>query len=222
MTTKSNGRFLMSTMLALVAGCLLAMSAASMSDNGELAGRALIDALREGGHIIYFRHAATDWSFDDHVAGPGDWVHCHTSRMRQLSRKGRQVAQAIGEAMRHLAIPVDRVIASPYCRTVETAQLLAVGPVETTTDIINARVAEYFGGIAAVAETARRRLSIPPATGSNTVLVAHGNVLRAAAKLYIDEAEAAIFRPDGNGGFSLVARVLRLQWVELSAEYARP
>ncbi len=68
----------------------------------------------------------------------------------------------------------------------------------------------------------RRRLSIPPECGSNTVLVAHGNVPRAAAYLRIDEAEAAIFRPDGNGGFSLVARVLPPEWRELSAEHARP
>jgi hypothetical protein len=43
-----------------------------------------------------------------------------------------------------------------------------------------------------------------------------------AANLHIDEAEAAIFRPDGNGGFSLVARVLPSEWRELSAEHPRP
>ncbi len=63
---------------------------------------------------------------------------------------------------------------------------------------------------------------MPPECGSNTFLVACGNVLRAAANLHIDEAEAAIFRPDGNGGFSLVARVLPSEWRELSAEHARP
>ncbi len=90
------------------------------------------------------------------------------------------MAKAIGDAIRALGIPIGRVLASPYCRTVETASLLYLGEVTTTTDVMNTRVATYFGGTEAIAARARQRLSTPPPAGSNTVLVAHGNVLRAA------------------------------------------
>jgi broad specificity phosphatase PhoE len=186
----------------------------------QLEGAALVSALREGGYNLYFRHAATDWSLNDHVSQEGDWTSCDPDKMRQLAPSGRQTAKLVGEAIRALQIPIGTVLASPYCRTLRTAQLMALGPVETTTDIMNTRVATYFGGVAAVAERARHRLSTPPKAGTNTVLVAHGNVLRAATDEYTGEAGAVIFRPDGNGRYSVVARVTPQEWQQLAARLA--
>jgi hypothetical protein len=107
-------------------------------------------------------------------------------------------------------------LASPYCRTVETARLMGLGPVTTTTDIMNLRVAEYFKGRAAIVARARARLATPPPAGTNTVLVAHGNVAREATPVYPDEAEGVIFRPHGDGDFSLVGRLTPAQWLALA------
>jgi broad specificity phosphatase PhoE len=187
-----------------------------------LAGEALVSALRKGGYNIYFRHAATDWSLDDHVSKSGDWTSCDPQKMRQLAPAGRQTAEHVGKAMRALRIPVGQVLASPYCRTLQTARLMGLGPVETTTDIMNTRVAGYFGGVAAVAKRARKRLSIPPKAGTNTVLVAHGNVLRAATEEYTGEAGAVVFRPQSDGRYSVVAHVTPQDWQRLAAEFAQP
>lgn len=46
---------------------------------------------------------------------------CATQRV--LSEKGRQNSRAIGEAIRALDVPIGPVLASPLCRTVETAVL---------------------------------------------------------------------------------------------------
>jgi phosphohistidine phosphatase SixA len=148
-------------------------------------------------------------------------VSCNPQEMRQLAPAGRQTAQRIGKAMRALRIPVGSVLASPYCRTLETARLMELGPVESTTDVMNTRVATYFGGVSAIAERVRNRLSMPPKAGSNTVFVAHGNVLRAATDVYPGEAEAIVFRPQGNGRLSVVARVTPQEWVRLAAEFAQ-
>src|SRR5205823_3745128 len=43
---------------------------------------------------------------------------------RNLSPKGREDARAIGRAFHDLGIPVGRVLASPMCRTEETARLI--------------------------------------------------------------------------------------------------
>lgn len=204
----------------LLAVCVLGRVPIGMGQTEDpLDGQTLIQALRQGGYNIYFRHAATDWSQHDQVTEAGDWTSCDPDRMRQLADQGRQTARALGDAMRALRIPVSQVLASPYCRTVETARLMQLGEVVTTTDIMNMRVAEYFGGPEAIAERARQRLSTFPPTGTNRVLVAHGNVLRTATSVYPQETEAIVFRPDGDGGYTVVARLSPQEWKRLAAAY---
>jgi broad specificity phosphatase PhoE len=205
----------------LAALVLVHLNAAVVQADTALHGQPLVEALRAGGYHIYFRHVATDWSQSDQVVKAGDWTSCEPDEIRQLADRGRQVARAIGNAIRALAIPVSRVVASPYCRTVETASLMRLGDVTTTTDIINTRVAAYFGGTDAIAARTRQRLSTPPPAGTNTVLVAHGNVLRAATGVYPQEAEAIVFRPQGNGSYSVVARLSLSGWEHLVAEQRR-
>lgn len=188
-------------------------------DAAVLSGRALTCALRAGGYNLYFRHAATDWSLTDRVEQEGDWLSCDAARMRQLSDAGRRTARSVGDAMRALEVPVGLVIASPYCRTRETAEEMRLGPVVSTTDIMNLRAAGYVGGTDAVVATARARLAAPPERGTNTVLVAHGNLVRAATGVYPEEGEAAIFRPQG-GGFTFVGSLTPAQWARLATEQA--
>jgi broad specificity phosphatase PhoE len=206
-------------MAVLLSGFVLLDVAAAQTAAG-IEGQALVDALRRGGYQIYFRHAATDWSQYDQVSKAGDWTNCDPAKMRQLSEAGRQTAAAIGDALRALDIPIGQVLASPYCRTVETARIMKLGPVETTADIMNLRVAQYFGGSSAIAERTRRRLSMLPRPAANTVLVAHGNVLVTATEFYPQEAEAIVFRPQDNGTFAFVGRILPQEWTQLAAEYS--
>ena len=203
----------------LITFALCSVTVVTAQTETALSGRALVETLRHGGYTIYVRHAATNWSQADHVATAGDWTSCDPGKMRQLAAAGRQTANAIGEAMRALRIPVGYVLASPYCRTVETARLMQLGEVKTTTDIMNMRVAKYFGGPSAIVERTQQRLATPPQAGTNTVLVAHGNVLREATDVYPQEAEAIVFRPDGNGSYAVVARIPPPAWEHLVASY---
>jgi broad specificity phosphatase PhoE len=186
-----------------------------------LAAEALIQALQAGGYNIYFRHAQTDWSQSDYIDQAGDWTSCDATRVRQLSDTGRRTARVVGEHIRTLRIPVGKVLASPYCRTVETAELMGLGVVETTTDIMNLRVAEYFGGRDAILKRARSRLAMRPPPGTNIALIAHGNVARGATDVYPDEAEAAVFRAHGDGGFTFVGRLTPAQWAKLAQNQYR-
>ena len=183
----------------------------------RLQGPALVTALQKGGFVIYFRHAETDSSQADKSHGQTWWARCDPASMRQLSEAGRQQAQVIGAAIRRLQIPVGLVLSSPYCRTVETAQLLNVGAVLTTTDLINMFAADLVGGRDRVVSTTRKWLSTPPQAGTNTVLVSHGNVLQDAANITLAEGEAAIIVPGGAQAFSLAGRVLSGQWDTLLA-----
>ena len=79
----------------------------------------LVEALREGGYVIYLRHAATDRSQED--AGFLDLEDCSTQR--NLNEAGREQAREIGRGFRALEIPLGDVLSSEYCRTRETAEL---------------------------------------------------------------------------------------------------
>ncbi|GAB4354332.1 MAG: histidine phosphatase family protein [Gammaproteobacteria bacterium] len=176
----------------------------------------LVDELRRGGYTIYFRHAPTEWSQRDQVSTLADCSSCDPKRMRQLSDEGRDMARRVGDAMRKLGIPVGEVLASEYCRTVETAKLLGLGRVTTTRDVINARVASLIGGREKLRRAARAHLSAPPAEGTNTVIVAHGNVFLLAAGTRPAELGAAVVRADGEGGFSVEAMLDPEDWIELA------
>ena len=86
----------------------------------ELPPAELLAELRKGGYVLYFRHAATDFSQNDERMK--SYEDC--ADQRNLIDRGRADAREAGAAIRQLGIPVERVLASPFCRTVETAQLL--------------------------------------------------------------------------------------------------
>ena len=173
-----------------------------------LEGAALVDALRRGGYVIYFRHAATDQTQTD--SDTQNLENCQTQR--NLNDRGRADAQAIGEAFKALSIPIGRILSSGYCRTRETAQL-AFGRDEVTPDLTGFPSALREQRIAALSEM----LSTAPEAGTNTVLVAHGFNISNTAGISIAEGEAAIFAPLGADGFVLVARVLPEEWATLAA-----
>jgi hypothetical protein len=54
-----------------------------------------------------------------------------------------------------------------------------------------------------------------PSASRNTVLISHNDVLQArrvGLDVSLDQSEAAVFRPDGDGTFRLVGRIKKDQW----------
>lgn len=194
--------------------------ATAMAQSGmqaELSGKTLVEALRRGGFNIYFRHAATDWSADDRVLKDGDWESCEARKMRQLSERGREQAQRIGDAIRRLQIPVGRVFSSEYCRSRQTAQFMNLGRVETTRAIMNMRAASFVGGEEKLVKSAKQFLSNPPPEGTNAIFVAHGNLMRAISDAYTIEAGAVILKPKGEGNIENVAVLDPADWKNLAS-----
>ena len=159
----------------------------------------LVNQLRQGGYVIYIRHAKTDFSQKDTTSNYDD-----CTKQRNLTDAGRAQASAIGAAVKSLGIPISRVIASPYCRTRETAEL-AFGSYE--------RANHY--------ETAKSMtanlLAAPPAEGANTVIVAHGFILRDIAHMILEEGDAYIFKPRNAHEQGAIARVPAQLWADWAA-----
>ena len=177
------------------------------ADVPQLAGRALGDALRHGGYVLYFRHASTDFGQSDDAMTSFD----DCSQQRNLTEAGRAEARAIGAGVARAKIPVGSVLASPYCRTRETAQLV----------FGRATVANAVRGGPANAEAHRYDelrvlLSTAPPAGSNIAIVSHGNPFRAVVDgPYLAEGEAAVVQPLGAQGFRVVARIKPDGWSAL-------
>jgi phosphohistidine phosphatase SixA len=175
-----------------------------------LGGADLLAALRSGGYILYFRHADTDHrQNDDRMTSVED---CATQR--NLTDGGRDHSRAIGAAIRALDIPIGAVLASPLCRTVETATL-AFGAAE------KAPAAREGGrlppGSPGRFAALRALLSTRPAAGVNTVIVGHAYpYFTLVGGQFLSEGESDVVRPRG-ADFEVVARVGLKQWRELGS-----
>jgi phosphohistidine phosphatase SixA len=165
----------------------------------------VLDQLRHGGYVLYLRHTSTDFSQDD--AKMTSYEDC--ASQRNLTDKGREEARAIGAHVKRLGIPIGAVLASPFCRTMETARL-AFGVAQATNEV--------RGGPARSDDPKRyaglvRLLSGALPRGQNLVISSHGNPFHAVAgPPYLAEGEIAVVRPEGDSRFSVVGRVRLKDW----------
>jgi broad specificity phosphatase PhoE len=175
------------------------------------AGAALVSALRQGGLVIYFRHADTGPAYQEQGV---DLSRCDTQR--NLNDKGRVEAEQIGDQFRRLGIPVGGVLTSEFCRCRETAELAFERyTVEATLTGVS-RSPEAAAKRERAVSGLKKLLGTPPDPATNTVLVSHGYNLWDAEGFHLGtQGEAAIYRPDGQGGYVLVARLTPEQWGQL-------
>lgn len=167
-----------------------------------LADDTLWAALRGGGHVALIRHAL--------APGVGDPDHfrvddCRTQR--NLSAEGRAQAEALGERFRANGITSARVFSSRWCRALDTAQLLALGPVTPYPGLDS-----FFANRGAEAErvAAMRRLIATHADATTPlVLVTHQVNITALTGAFPAMGEVFLTRADPQrpDRLSLLARL---------------
>lgn len=200
---------LLASLALLAAGC---GGASALATEEPLGPVQLVQALQEGGLVVYLRHAATDRSQED--TQTSDLTQCEGQR--NLTDAGREQARLIGESFRKLEIPVGEVRSSEYCRTRETAEL-AFGEVELERGLTGFPN-EDEPDFAARVESTRELLGREPAAGQNTVLVAHVKNLEAAAAISIEEGELSVFEPLSGGEFRHLGDLPASAWPQLVGE----
>jgi phosphohistidine phosphatase SixA len=154
----------------------------------EMREASIEQAMTKGGYVIYLRHASRKSGLREpfSAATPlADFADCTVQR--NLSPKGRGEAVHIGQAFISFGVPIGDVYALPLCRTRDTAEL-AFGRARLETQLYDARFVA-------------RLLAKTPAPGTNTVLVDTEDQVRRLAGVTLSPGEAAIFSPDGRGGF---------------------
>jgi len=173
----------------LVAGAVVGgLAVGGWALRGEMNEAAVEHAMANGGYVIYLRHA-------ERQSGPKETFSAETPLadfsdcrgQRNLTPAGRNEAVRIGRSFQSLGVPIGEVFALPLCRTRETARL-AFGSAVLETRL-------YDTGFVG------RMLAEQPSAGTNTVLVDTEDQVRRLAGIELQPGEAAVFEPDGKGGF---------------------
>jgi hypothetical protein len=186
----------------------------------------LLQCLRAGGYVIWWRHASatvcadrTDLGTAATTTVPDWWKSCDANcppagmaTARQMSPAGVTEATVIGDSFDDLGIPVGRVLSAEFCRCVQTAVLNDFGPaIEQVEDITffvydeANRCANSMAHVAAI-----------PAAGTNTAIIGQAGFPGACPVLgELAWGEAAIYRPHGDGTAELMQRVPWDQWSSL-------
>jgi phosphohistidine phosphatase SixA len=82
--------------------------------------------LRSGSGVALMRHALAPGGAGD----PAGFRLDDCSTQRNLSAEGREDAAAIGKRLKAEGIAFARILSSPWCRCIDTAELLEMGAVE--------------------------------------------------------------------------------------------
>jgi len=171
----------------------------------------ILNMLRAGGYVIVFRHGATHSDqADTDPLNPGN-----IAKQRQLNDKGRADGRAIGEMLRASGVPIGKSYSSQFYRAVETAKLIGGKEPQTTPDVTEGGLVVSPNENSRRAQALRAVIATVPDAGTNTLIVTHKpNILDALGKDWFEvkEGEASIFRPEGNGKYTLVGRVQVEQW----------
>ncbi|HVL36085.1 MAG TPA: histidine phosphatase family protein [Burkholderiales bacterium] len=179
------------SLTALVLAAAAAPSAAAGEDD-------LWNLLNDGGQVVLLRHGPTDPMPGRKAISLQD---CSTQR--NLSDEGRDQARRIGEAFRLHRIPVDQVLASPWCRCVETAGL-AFGGAD-----IEPALGNLYGRASERPQRVRelKALVSEVRESGNLVLVSHSATILALTGIAPAPGEAVVITPLGDGRFAVAGRL---------------
>jgi broad specificity phosphatase PhoE len=156
-------------------------------------------ALRQGGTVALFRHARAPGTGD-----PANFRLDDCSTQRNLSAEGRLQAQRIGEQFRARQVPVERVLSSRWCRSLDTARL-AFGPMTEPAPALDS----FFSGRDQEPAQTQAVRQIVEGWRSNgvLVLVTHQVNITALTGIFPGEGEMLVLKPKTETGFDVVGRI---------------
>ena len=114
-------RLFVLTLRTILVFVLLLCSVAMLAEAAESDLRQLVG---QADHVIMLRHARAPG-----VGDPANFRLGDCSTQRNLSKAGREQAAHIGKRLRMAGLADTTVYSSQWCRCLETARNLAVGPV---------------------------------------------------------------------------------------------
>jgi len=157
-------------------------------------------ALADGRAVVYFRHGATTWSGVDRLEWP-------RAQQRLLSDLGIAQSELIGAAFRAQGLPVGEVLASPFARCRDMAEI-AFGRVEERMELVG--LLSDRDGHAERISYLRRKLS-EPTRGGNRIIVSHRSNIAEVAGVTLAEGDAVVVEPS-QGSWTILAELRPDDW----------
>ena len=191
-TPRQLGKALVVTLLAHLALVTPAQAQAQSAD--------VIRRLTDGGHVLMIRHALAPGTGDPREFRLGD---CATQR--NLDERGRAQARAIGTWLRARGVTVAQVYSSQWCRCLETASLMGIGPV-VELPALNSFY-ERPSNREPNLRTLREFLATRPAQGPPTVLVTHQVTIAAITGSGVSSGEGVVVELEGGDRYTVRARL---------------
>lgn len=164
---------------------------ASLTSGSVAATLALIE-LTKPGRVLILRHAEAPG-----VGDPPGFRLEDCATQRNLDESGRRQAQALGARLANAGVTTAQVYSSQWCRCLETARLLKLGPVNRLPALNSffERPQERDATIAAL----RAFLASLPLDGPLVVLVTHQVNINALTSSVTPTGGGSFFQLDGTG-----------------------
>ena len=179
----------------------LAALACSVAGPSRADDESLWAALKEGGKVVLMRHTDVDMAH----GGLAKLGHGNCAVEVNLTERGQKQARQIGEAFRAHGIPVGKVLASPYCRNMDTGKL-AFGRA-TPTEFLMPR--GVLSDQQYTLNTGRAARLIGQYRGpQNLVMITHGPDVSDIALLpFVEFGEFAVLKPKGGTDFDVLGTI---------------
>jgi phosphohistidine phosphatase SixA len=186
---------LVSVILSLTFISAILPAAALAADQSEV-----IDRLKAGGHILMIRHALAPGNGDPPNFKIGD---CATQR--NLDDTGRDQARSIGEWLRNNGVTSARVYSSQWCRCIETARLLNLGPVQELAALNSyyERVQDREPNL----RTLNEFISQQPTKGELIIMVTHFVTIADIAGTGVSSGGGALLALHADAPYTVVGRL---------------
>lgn len=180
-------------LILLVWFAVVPFSAAASDDAGLWA------KLKTPGHFAIMRHALAPGTGD-----PADFDVADCRTQRNLSAAGRRQSERTGDAFRKNGIAEAAVYSSRWCRCLDTARLLNLGPVKAL-EPLNSFFADMSRGPAQI-RTLRETVAAMD-LARPVVMVTHQVVITGLADVFPASGEIVVMRRRNDGTTVVVGRI---------------
>jgi len=172
--------------LLILVGFVCAISTTRAAETVPLA------ELAKPGRVLMLRHATAPGTGD-----PSNFSLDDCATQRNLDQAGRAQALALGQRLAQAGVRQARVYSSQWCRCLDTARLLNLGPVEPLPALNSfyARSEQRETALAAL----RAFLARLPTTGAPVVLVTHQLTINAFTGEGTGSGGGSLFELNGSG-----------------------
>jgi phosphohistidine phosphatase SixA len=158
--------------------------------------------LKKPGHVVLLRHSNAPGSQTE----SDDMNFKDCSIQRNLDAAGKAQAARIGDAFRKRGIAKLQLIASQYCRAIETAKLTKLGPVSENPVLNLVYVADLVAKNAALKKSVELIRKIPPK--QLTMLVTHVGNIQAIASTSLESGEMVVVHLDKSGAVVVDGKII--------------